>query len=73
MRDRRQTGWKTDAQAVRGLHRPAPAAWLFNLAELDIDDVADLLGGCRIPYVGATRTRETLYICQRETGRAVTM
>jgi superfamily I DNA/RNA helicase len=27
----------------------------------------------RLFYVGATRARETLYICQRETGRAVTI
>jgi superfamily I DNA/RNA helicase len=27
----------------------------------------------RLFYVGLTRTRETLYICQRETGRAVTI
>jgi superfamily I DNA/RNA helicase len=73
MRDRRQAGWKTDAQAVRGLHRPAPAAWHFSLAELDIDDVAGLLAGRRLPYVGATRARATLYICPREIGRAVTI
>jgi superfamily I DNA/RNA helicase len=27
----------------------------------------------RLFYVGLTRARETLYICQRETGRAVTI
>ena len=27
----------------------------------------------RLFYVGATRARETLYICQRETGMAVTI
>ena len=70
---RRQAGWKTDEQAVRGLHRPAPAAWLFSLAELNIDDVVVLLGGRRLPYVRATKARATLYICQRETGRAVTI
>jgi hypothetical protein len=44
MRDRRQPGWKTDAPNVQGSHRPAPAARLFILAELDIEDLAVLHG-----------------------------
>ena len=49
MRDRRQTGWKTDAQAVQGSHHPAPAAWLVSFAELDLDDLAGPQGARLVP------------------------
>ena len=48
MRNRRQPGWKKDAHAVQWPHRPAPAARIFSLTELDLDDLAEPQGAHRV-------------------------